>query len=117
MASPELDGEDLRDLPLARCKGELKILLKRAPFGLALNDYAAGDGPALFALRHGPGGHRVKAAEFALPVGPLAALAQGEESGEPGGAARGARGLGPEALSESAVLRQRTCASECVHFR
>jgi bifunctional non-homologous end joining protein LigD len=30
-------------------KGELKILLKRAPFGLALNDYVAGDGPALFA--------------------------------------------------------------------
>jgi hypothetical protein len=26
----------------------LKILLKRAPFGLALNDCAVGDGPALF---------------------------------------------------------------------
>jgi ATP-dependent DNA ligase len=44
-----LDGEDLRSLPLDRRKSVLKILLTRAPFGLALNDYAAGDGPALFA--------------------------------------------------------------------
>jgi bifunctional non-homologous end joining protein LigD len=42
----ELDGADLRALPLERRKGELKILLKRAPFGLAP---VAGDGPALFA--------------------------------------------------------------------
>jgi hypothetical protein len=39
----------LRDLPLDRRKSELKALLKRAPFVLALNDYAAGDGPELFA--------------------------------------------------------------------
>ena len=45
----ELDGADLRTLPFERRKGELKSLLKRAPFGLALNDYVAGDGPALFA--------------------------------------------------------------------
>jgi bifunctional non-homologous end joining protein LigD len=45
----ELDGEDLCSLPLVRRKGELKVLLKRASFGLALNDDVAGDGPALFA--------------------------------------------------------------------
>ena len=45
----ECDGEDLRAHPLERRKGELKALLKRAPFGLALNDYVAGYGPALFA--------------------------------------------------------------------
>jgi hypothetical protein len=39
-----LGGEDLRDLPLERRKGELESLLKRAPFGLALNDYVAGTG-------------------------------------------------------------------------
>src|SRR5215469_4663621 len=38
----ELDGEDLRNLPFERRKGELKAVLKRAPFGLALNDYVAG---------------------------------------------------------------------------
>jgi bifunctional non-homologous end joining protein LigD len=32
----------LRDLPLERRKGELKILLRRAQFSLALNDYVAG---------------------------------------------------------------------------
>ena len=45
----ELDGDDLCQLSLDRRKGELKALLKRVPFGLALNDYVAGDGPALFA--------------------------------------------------------------------
>src|SRR5215469_12644071 len=40
---------------IERRKGEPKILLKRARFGLALNDCLAGDGPALFdaGLRHG----------------------------------------------------------------
>jgi bifunctional non-homologous end joining protein LigD len=45
----ELDGEDLRNLWLERRKRELEILPKHAPFGLALNDYVAGDGPPLFA--------------------------------------------------------------------
>jgi hypothetical protein len=77
----ERDGEDLRDLPLERRKDELKVLLKRTLFGLALNDYVAGDGPALFAqvCAMGPRGHRVEAAGLALPVRALVALAQGEE--------------------------------------
>jgi len=44
----ELDGEDLRAKPLERRKAALQTLLKRALFGLALNDAASGDGPALF---------------------------------------------------------------------
>lgn len=45
----ELDGQDLRQEPLERRKDALARLLKRAPFGLALNEHHAGDGPALFA--------------------------------------------------------------------
>jgi ATP-dependent DNA ligase len=45
----ELDGEDLRVEPLERRKEALGRLLKRAPFGLELNEHHAGDGPALFA--------------------------------------------------------------------
>ena len=44
----ELDGEDLRAESLERRRAELQALLKRAPFGLALNDAVSGDGPALF---------------------------------------------------------------------
>ena len=67
---------------------------------------------------HGAWGHRVEAAELALPVGPHLALAQGEEPGESGGATRGVRRLGQEAqVSESAVLRKRAFASEHAHFR
>lgn len=45
----ELDGQDLRAEQLERRKDALARLLKRAPFGLALNEHHAGDGPALFA--------------------------------------------------------------------
>jgi ATP-dependent DNA ligase len=64
-----LDGEDLRNLPLEQRKGELKSLLKRAPFGLALNDYVAGDGPALFAQACAERRHSVstQASSTAIP--------------------------------------------------
>jgi ATP-dependent DNA ligase len=45
----ELDGQDLRSEPLESRKDALARLLKRVPFGLALNEHHAGDGPALFA--------------------------------------------------------------------
>jgi hypothetical protein len=45
----ELDGKDPGDLPLEWRKERLKALLKRSPFGLALNDYVSGDAPARFA--------------------------------------------------------------------
>ena len=73
----EIDGEDLRHLPLELRKGELKVLLKRAPFGLALNDYVTRHS----SRRPAPWDSRpcVEAPELALPIGPLAALAQGED--------------------------------------
>lgn len=45
----ELDGEDLRAEPLERRKEGLGRLLRRALFGLALNEHHDGEGPALFA--------------------------------------------------------------------
>jgi hypothetical protein len=68
---------------LSRCR-QLKTLLKRAPFGLALNDYVAGDGRARFAQAcaidlEGT----VEAPESALPIGPLAALAKAENPQSP----------------------------------
>ena len=44
----ELDGQDFRAEPLERRKDALTQLLRRAPFGLALNEHHNGDGPALF---------------------------------------------------------------------
>src|SRR5262245_23530498 len=44
-----LDGADLRAEPLERPKDALARLLKRAPFGLVVNEHHAGEGPALFA--------------------------------------------------------------------
>lgn len=45
----DVDGQDLRGEPLERRKEALMRLLKRATFGLAVNEHHAGDGPALFA--------------------------------------------------------------------
>ena len=82
----ELDGEDLRALPLGDRKKRLARLLARAPARhRAQRAHRRGrrhDLPA--GLPHGPGGHRVEAAERALPVGPVAGLDQGQEPGQPG---------------------------------
>ena len=45
----ELNGQNLRTEPIERRKEALGRLLKRAPFGLAVNEHHAGDGPELFA--------------------------------------------------------------------
>ena len=90
----ELDGEDLRGLPLGDRKKRLARLLGGAGVGIVLSEHTdrgrRDDLPA--GLPHGPGGHRVEAAERALPVGPVAGLAQGEEPGQPGD---GATSRGP----------------------
>jgi bifunctional non-homologous end joining protein LigD len=44
----KLDGQDLREEPLECRKDALAKLLKRASFGLAVNEHHTGDGPALF---------------------------------------------------------------------
>jgi ATP-dependent DNA ligase len=90
----ELDGVDLHDLPLERRKGELEILLKRASFGLALNDYVAGDGSALFGQERRSSRYRSSRSRHWLeaknPESPAARLARGLEpekamSDEPAG--------------------------------
>ena len=59
-----------------------------------------GDGPTVFAhAKRGPRGHRVEAEELALPLGPLAGLAQVEEPGVRGGEAGGRRGLGQRTMA------------------
>ena len=77
----ELDGEDLRALPLVDRKKRLARLLGGRRLGIVLSDHTDDDGahdlPA--GLPHGPRGHRVEAAERALPIGPVAGLAQGQE--------------------------------------
>jgi bifunctional non-homologous end joining protein LigD len=45
----ELDGEDLRPLPLIERKARLAQLLRRSKAGILLNDHIAADGPAVFA--------------------------------------------------------------------
>jgi hypothetical protein len=97
----ELDGKDLRNLPLERRKGELKIQARVVRVGAQRLRGRRRAGALRSGLCHGVGGHRLEAPELPLPVGPLAALAQGEEPGERGGAARGVRGLGQEALAVS----------------
>lgn len=45
----ELDGDDLRRLPIEQRKDRLARLISRAGFGLALCEHLAGDGPSIFA--------------------------------------------------------------------
>jgi hypothetical protein len=70
----ELDGEDLRDMPLGDRKKRLARLLGSRRIGLALRTR----------VPHGSGGHRVEAAERALQVRPDAGLGQDQEPGQPG---------------------------------
>jgi hypothetical protein len=80
----ELDGEDLRGMPLLDRKKRLARLLSGRRLGIVLSDHRRGWRHHLPAgLRHGSGGHRVEAADRALQVGPIAGLAQGEEPGKP----------------------------------
>jgi bifunctional non-homologous end joining protein LigD len=44
----ELDGEDLRPLPLEARKGKLERLLRRSSHGIVLNEHIEGDGDAIF---------------------------------------------------------------------
>jgi bifunctional non-homologous end joining protein LigD len=90
----ELDGEDLRGLPLGDRKKRLARLVARRSVSIVLSEHTADDGASVFpaGLPHGPRGHRFEAPERALSVGPVAGLDQGEEPGQPGnGAGAGSR--------------------------
>lgn len=51
----ELDGEDLKPLPLIERKARLAKLLRRAPAGVHLVEHHDADGPALFEAASGMG--------------------------------------------------------------
>jgi bifunctional non-homologous end joining protein LigD len=77
----ELDGKDLRSAPVEARKAALAKLLRRAKPGLKLNEHLAEPGDVVFAhaLQDGAGGDCLEAAGIALPIGPLAPLAQVQE--------------------------------------
>jgi bifunctional non-homologous end joining protein LigD len=77
----ELDGEDLRALPLGDRKKRLARLLGKRRIGIVISEHTDEDGATIFreACRNGTGRHRVEEAERTLQVGPVAGLAQGEE--------------------------------------
>jgi GNAT superfamily N-acetyltransferase len=82
----ELDGEDLRRLPLADRKKRLARLLGGRRLGIVLGDHTDEDGATIFrqACRMGlDRGHRLEATDSALQFGPVARLAQGEKPGQP----------------------------------
>jgi bifunctional non-homologous end joining protein LigD len=78
----ELDGEDLRGLPLSDRKKRLARLLGGRRLGIVLSDHTDEDGATIF--RHacvmGLEGIVSKPADGTLSVGPVAGLAQGQES-------------------------------------
>jgi hypothetical protein len=82
----ELDGEDLRTMPLGDRKRRLARLLARRRVGIVLSAHTAEDGATIFhqACRMGPGGHCVEAAERVLPVRAVPRLVKGQESGQSG---------------------------------
>jgi hypothetical protein len=79
----ELDGEDLRDMPLGDRKKRLAELLGRRRIGIVLSDHTTEDGALCARVSLGPRRHRVKAAERALPARPVARLAQGQDPDSP----------------------------------
>ena len=99
----ELDGTDLRREPIEMRKATLASILRKSRPGVRLNEHLAHDCgrdgfPARLPARLR--GHRLQAAGLALPLRPLAGLAQVQEPGSAGGPPRGGRGLEPIAARE-----------------
>jgi ATP-dependent DNA ligase len=79
----ELDGEDLRRLPIEIRKTDLAQLLRSPHPGIALNKHHVGHGDIVYqqGLQARLRGHRVEAARLGVPLRPIEALAQGQEPG------------------------------------
>ena len=91
----ELDGTDMRREPIEVRKATLASILRKSRPGVRLNEHlehptARWCSPR---LQDGRGGDRVEAARIALPVGPVAGLAEVQEPGGAGGEAGGRGGL------------------------
>ena len=93
----ELNGDDLRREPLDVRKATLASLLGRAAPGIRFNEHIEEDGPTVFqhACKLGLEGIVSKRKDFALQLGPFAALDQEQEPERAGGEARSGGGLGP----------------------
>jgi hypothetical protein len=105
----ELNGQDMRDLPLEERKAALKMLLRRPHPGIAtisalrcrrLNRVP----PRLQARLRG---HRVEAAWLTISVRPIGGLDRGQESGGAGCEARGRRRLGHTGQTVAMTARHR----------
>jgi hypothetical protein len=77
----ELDGEDLRDMPLGDRKKRLARLLGSRRIGIVLSEHTNEDGALLFVHACRMGGIVSKRA---LQVRPDAGLGQDQEPGQPG---------------------------------
>ena len=105
----ELDGTDLRREPIEVRKATLASILRQEPARRA-PERAPGarlraDGfPAR--LQDGAGRDRLEAAGIALPIGPIAGLAQVQEPARAGGQAGGGGGLGEMTHLERSVQRK-----------
>jgi bifunctional non-homologous end joining protein LigD len=77
----ELDGEDLRALPLSDRKTRLARLLRGRQLGIVLSDHTDDDGATIFrqACRMGLEGIASKKLSAPYRSGPVAGLDQGEE--------------------------------------
>jgi hypothetical protein len=84
----ELNGKDLRPLPLGERKAKLAKLLAGAAAGIVFNEHTSENGAT---------GHRIQAAERTLSIRAVTRLDQGQEPGQPRDdpSARGAVAIGP----------------------
>jgi hypothetical protein len=82
----ELDGEDLRGMPLGDRKRRLARLLGGRRLGIVLSDHTDEDGATIFrqACRMGLEGHCVEEAARALSVRQVDRVAENQESEQPG---------------------------------
>src|SRR5579863_2330141 len=92
----ELDGEDLRSMPIEARKRTLESLLRHAHSSIVFNRHFGGrrrDGLPR-GLRAWLRGHRIEAARLAIQVRPVGTLGEGQESSGAGGTPGGRGGLG-----------------------
>jgi bifunctional non-homologous end joining protein LigD len=102
----ELDGEDLRPLPLGQRKPRLARLLTRAQAGIALNEHTDAKGELIFRQACVMGLEGIVSKRLTAPYrsGPSRDWAQGQEPGQPGnGETSGGAMVAPPELGDTAA--------------